>query len=57
MRFVELVGVGLHVSDELLEVLRREILARQDQDRRAGDQADGLEILRRMVGQLRIQRH
>ena len=44
MRGVDLVGIGLHVGDEFLQILRREILAGKDQDRRAREQRDGFEI-------------
>lgn len=57
MRRVHLLGVGLHVGHELVQVLGREILARQDQDRRACEQRDRLEILLGMIGELRIERH
>ncbi len=49
--------VRLDVGDEFLEVLRQQILARQDQDRRAGEQSDRLEILLRVIGELGIKRH
>ena len=52
-----LVSFAFDVGDEFLEVLRRQILARQDQDRRAGEQSDRLEILLRMIGELGIKRH
>ncbi len=57
MRRIDLVDIGLHVSDEFLEVLGRQILLRQDQDRRPGQQRDRLEILFRMIGKVRIERH
>ena len=55
VRLVELAGVGLHVGDELLEVLRREVLLGGDDDREAGDQPDRLKILGRPVGEVRIE--
>ena len=49
-------GVRLHVGGELLEVLRREILAGEDQDRRAGNHSDRFEFRCRVVGEVRIER-
>ena len=50
-------GAGvLRLGDELLEVGGREILARHDQDRRAGRQADRLEVLGRVVFEVGIER-
>ena len=57
MRRVDLAFVRFDVGDEFLEILWRQILARQDQDRRAGEQPDRLEILLRMIGELGIKRH
>ena len=48
--------VGLGVSDELLEIVRRQVLARDQHDRHFGDQADGREVGRGVVQGMRVER-
>ena len=55
MCHVHLRFVRLHIGDELLEILGREILAREDQHRRSRDQPDRLEIVRRVIGEIRVE--
>ena len=55
MAIVELVGIGLHHGDQLGQRLRRKILAHQDGNRRIRQLADVLEIIHRIIGELRIQ--
>ena len=52
---VELVRVGLGVADELLEVGGRQAVAGHKNDRLRVDQANRLEILQRLVGEVRHQ--
>ena len=54
---VELVGIRLHIGDELSDVLRRKILAGGDQQRLRDDDADRLEIGLGLVGEIGIERH
>ena len=56
MRHVQRGDVRLHVSHELLEVLRRKVLPRHDQDRRSRHQADGCKVRIRLVGKVGIER-
>ena len=55
MRLLHGFAVRLHIGDEFLEVLGREILARYHRDRRIGDKPDRLEILDRIVADVRRQ--
>ena len=48
--------VCLGVGDELLEVLHRQVLARDERDRHLGDQPDGGEIGLRVVQRLLVER-
>ena len=56
MRRIDLLDIGFHVSDEFLQIFRLKILARQDQDRRAGQKNNRREILFRMVGEAGVKR-
>ena len=56
MRHVELALVRLGVGDELLQVVRRQILARSPADRLLGDQPDRLEVHVRLVGEVGVER-
>src|SRR5690606_40339935 len=51
-----LVGVGLGIVDQALQVGRFEVLARHEGHRHFGDQADIFEGVQRIVGQLAIER-
>ena len=51
-----LVGIGFGVGDEFLEVLDRQILARDQRDRRLGKEGDRREILRRVIKRLLVER-
>jgi len=57
MSRIDLVDIGLHVSDEFLQILRWKILARQDHDRCPGQKGDRLEIFFRMIGKVGVKRH
>ena len=46
----------LRLGGEFLQVGGGKVLARDDQDRRAGHETDGLEVLRRVVAQVGIER-
>ena len=48
--------VGLGVGDELLEVVRRQVLLGHQQQRRVGDEGHRLEIVRRVIGRLLVHR-
>src|SRR5215470_6770330 len=54
MRHVELVDVRLNIAHEFLEVLGREILLGDDQDRRAGLHGGGRKVDVRPIGEVRI---
>ena len=55
MGHVHLVAVGLHVVEEALQVVGREVLLGHDDDRRSGGKADGREVLGRIVFQVRVE--
>jgi hypothetical protein len=48
--------VRLGVGDEILEIARRQVLARDQRDRRLGDQRDRRKIGRGVVGRLLVER-
>jgi hypothetical protein len=52
---IHLGGIGLHVSDELLEILNRKILLRDHQHRRSRGVHDRLEVGTRIIGQLWVE--
>ena len=56
VRQSDLVLVRLDVSEELLEILRREALPADDRHRHVVDEADVLEILERIEAQAAVQR-
>jgi len=53
---VDLVLVGLHIGEQFLEVLGREVLARDQGHRTVVDQADRIEVANRIIGQLPVER-
>jgi hypothetical protein len=56
MGHAQLVDVGFHIGDELLEVFGRKVFPRQNQDRRARHQPDGRKIRIRLVRKVRVER-
>ena len=53
---IELAGVLLHIGNQLLEVVGRDILVDNQELGHRHHHADGLEVLERVIRQLRIQR-
>jgi hypothetical protein len=49
---LRLIGIGLEPSDKLAHVACREVLARDDQLRRVGNERDRRKIVRRVIGQI-----
>ena len=55
-RVLHLVLVRLHVGDQLLQIVHRQALARDQEARRFRDHPDRLEVLGRVVGLLLVER-